>query len=474
MGSIETRVVANYQTAEYGKFVQLTNNTEFPAVSVTRFNSPNSDMQPISSVEVFPKYGVITYDARLGIANSLPFGDNAATDAFGKLRVSNPKTLFDVKFLTGKGEYSFDEALSGSATSTFVRGDSLVSLSTVAANDFAIRSSFSHFNYQPGKSMQALFTGLFEPQTNIIKRIGLFQGASAVPYLPADGIYLESSNNTISFHAIKTVGTPSHLSAAQADWNVDRMDGSGPSGINIDFTKAQIITFDYEWLSLGRIRCGFMFGGKTYYVHYFNNANNLTGPYMTSPNQPVRYEIRQTGAGSGVLKQICSSVIVEGGDEDIGTTATAEISAGIDVDTTLRPLIAVRVSPENHDAVALIKSIALYNTGNTSVFYKLVKNPTITGGALSAFRQVDGFADLQFAPGSDSLSLSGGFDMVGGYIPNGNAATSVGTGSQKLDSELARLGTKIDNTPIIYVLAARALTGTASSLYATVNMELRS
>ena len=474
MSSIETRVVANYQTAEYGKFVELTNNTEFPAVSVTRLSHPNvAGMMPVSSIEVFPKYAVITYDSRLGIANSLPFGDNGSIDAFGRLRVSEPATLLDSKFITNKAPYTFDELLSGTATSTFVRGDSLVQLSTTNTNDLAIRQTFTHFNYQPGKSIQAIFTGLFHPQTNIIKRIGLFQSTSAIPYLPSDGIYLESSNGVVSFHVHKTEGTLSHLSAAQADWNVDRLDGTGPSGISIDFTKAQIITLDYEWLGLGRVRCGFMIEGKTYYVHHFSNVNALTQPYLTSPNHPVRYEIRQTGPGTGVLKHICSTVMIEGGEENVGTSITADLSGGISVDTTIRPLLALRLHPRSIDLVAVIKSLNFYNTGNTPIHYKLIKDPTITGGTLNSFAAVDGYTDVQFAVGSPTLSLSGGYELVGGYVPNGNSSVSIGTGSQGVPAELARLGSKVDGTPVVFVIAARALTGTATSVYATANLELR-
>lgn len=474
MASINTRVVANYQTAEYGKFVELTNSTEFPAVSVTRFNSPNvAGMTPVSSVEVYPKYAVITYDSRLGTANSLPFGDNGSIDAFGRLRVSEPRTLLDSKFVTNKAPYTFDELLSGTATSTFVKGDSLVQLSTTNTNDIAIRQTYTHFNYQPGKSIQAIFTGLFHPQTNIIKRIGLFQSTTAVPYLPGDGIYLESSNNTISFHVHKTEGTLSHLSAAQADWNVDKLDGTGPSGISIDFTKAQIITLDYEWLGLGRVRCGFVFGGNIYYAHYFSNINALTQPYITSPNHPVRYEIRQTGPGTGFLKHICSTVMIEGGEENVGASLTAELSGGITVDTTIRPLLALRLNPNSVDLVAVIKSLNFYNTGNTPVAYKLIKDPTITGGTFNSFAAIDGYTDVQSAIGSATLSLSGGYELVSGYVPNGNSAVSVGSNSQNLVGELARLGSKVDGTPVIFVVAARALTGTANAVYVTANLELR-
>lgn len=473
MSSIETRVVANYQTAEYGKFVELTNNTEFPAVSVTRYNSPNvANLPPVSSVEVYPKYAVITYDSRLGTANSLPFGDNSAIDAFGKLRVSQPQTLLDSKFITNGAPYTYDQILSGTADALFVRGDSLVSMTTQAVNDLAIRQTYTHFNYQPGKSLQVLCTGLFHPQTNIIKRIGLFQSSSAVPYLPEDGIYLESSNGTVSFHVTKTNGTTQHLSAAQADWNVDRLDGTGPSGATIDFTKAQIITFDYEWLGLGRIRCGFVMGGQVYYVHYFSNINALTAPYMKSPNHPIRYEIRQIGAGTGELKQICSTVIIEGGEENVGTSLTAELSGGISVDQTLRPLLILRLAPQSIDLVGIIKSINIYNKGNTPVIYKLLKDPTIIGNNLT-FRNVDGYTDLQYAEGTNAHTLSGGYELMSGYAANGNSSVSIGSGTVDLAGELARFGSKVDGTPVNFVIAARGLGGTSNPVYASTNLELR-
>lgn len=474
MSSVETRVVANYQTAEYGKFVQLTNNTKFPAVSVTRYNSPNvAGMAPVSSVEVFPKFAVITYDSRLGTANSLPFGDNSSLDAFGKLRVTQPRTLFDSKHVTSKLPFTFDEVLSGTATSTFIKGDSLVLLSTTNTNDIAIRQSFIHFNYQPGKSMQVMFTGMFPPETNIIKRVGLFQSGSAVPYIPDDGIFLESSNNTISFHIVKNNGTYHHLSAARADWNIDKLDGTGSSGINLDFTKAQIITFDYEWLGLGRVRCGFVVGGTVYYAHYFSNSNALTHAYMTSPNQPVRYEIRQVGPGSGFLKHMCSTVMSEGGEENIGTSICAELSGGVVVPNTLVPLLVLRMAPESEDLVCVIKSLNFHNGGNADVHYKLIANPTITGGTLNNFKNIDGFTDVQMVYGSASLGLSGGYELNGGYVPKGNSANASGSSSVGIEGEIVRMGSKINREPLIYVIAARSLVGSADSVYVTANLLLK-
>ena len=467
--AINSNVIINQATTEYGKFVEIINDSMFPPIT-----SANGTYGLGYNETAYPKYAVLTYDVGTAGTNGSPFGDNASVDAFGKLRVSNPQTLFDGKFITGKAAYNFDEVLSGSATSTFIKGDSLIEMSTTAVNDLVIRQTYTHFNYQPGKSIQAFFTGLFHPQTNIIKRIGLFQSTSAIPYHPSDGIYLQSANNTVSFHVYKSAGTVSHLSAAQSDWNVDKLDGSGASGISIDFNKAQIITMDYEWLGLGRVRCGFVVGGKIYYAHNFNNINSFTQPYISSPNHPIRYEIRQIGAGSGLLKQICSTVMIEGGEEDVGTTITAELSGGISVDTTIRPLLALRLNPASVDLVAVIKNLNFYNTGNTAVQYKLIQEPTIIGGNLNSFQRVDGYDDVQFAIGSATLSLSGGYELTGGYIPSGNSSVAVGASTQEISGELARLGSKINGQPIIFVIAGRALTGTATSVYVTANMELRS
>lgn len=466
--AINTNVWTNAANTESGKFVEIVNDANFPPTSA----STDPAFGPVR-INEYPKYAVLTYDVSKNQTNGTAFGDNSSLDAFGRLRVAEPKTLFDSKFITGKSPYTFDEVLSGSATSTHIRGDSLVALSTTATNSFAIRQTFTRFNYQPGKSMQILCTGLFQPQTNIIKRIGLFQGLSSVPYLPDDGIYLQSANGVVSFHVIKTSGIVSNLSAAQSEWNVDRLDGSGPSGITIDFSKTQIITFDYEWLGIGRIRCGFVIGGATYYVHYFSNVNSLSAPYMSSPNHPIRYEIRQTGAGSGILKQICSTVMVEGGEENVGASLTTDLSAGITVDTTLRPLLALRLNPSSVDLVAILKNIQFHNAGNVAMYYKVVIDPTITGGSLGTFNAVDGYSDVQVTAGSASLSLSGGYDLVGGYVPSGNSSVASGAGSQAIDGELVRLGSKIDGTPVIVVIAGRAVSGSASAVYTTANLALR-
>lgn len=471
--SYNSDVRSQISIPESGKFVEIINDNRFPRLSVQRTHPGDNSVETAE----FSKYAVLTYDT--GSANNnvngTPFGDNASVDAFGRLRTSSPKTLFDAKQLYDKLPQFFDEVVSGAATCTFIPGDSLTLMRTFSAGDYAIRQTSMHFNYQPGKSMLANFTGVFTSEVNVIKRVGLFQGSSAAPHNPEDGVFLESVDGPsgyIAFKVLKTQGTTSLLSAAQNEWNLDKLDGTGPSGLTIDFKHAQLMVIDYEWLSVGRVRCGFYVGGKPLYCHVFSNFNSLSAPYMTSSNQPVRYEIRQTGIGTGNLKHICSSVMSEGGEPYIGTSLTADMSAAVAlVDTAYRPVLAVRLNPVAHDLSLVIKSIHNLNTGVSDAIFKVILNPTITGGSLT-YKNLDYNNKVQFAEGSASLGLSGGYALASSYVNKGNSAVAAGTGGVELLGELSVLGTKINGTPDTLVVAAKGIGG-AASLYTSIDMILR-
>jgi hypothetical protein len=77
----------------------------------------------------------------------------------------------------------------------------------------------------------------------------------------------------------------------QSTWNIDKCDGTGPSGYNIDLTKMQMFYMDYSWYGAGFIRWGFRGpDGNVFYVHKVVNNNVNTEAYMRSGNLPARYE----------------------------------------------------------------------------------------------------------------------------------------------------------------------------------------
>jgi hypothetical protein len=86
----------------------------------------------------------------------------------------------------------------------------------------------------------------------------------------------------------KTVDTR----VAQENFSIDKLDGTGPTGYNIDLTKIQMAYIDYSWYGAGKIRFGFKTGdGQVRYVHEFIHNNFKLESYFRSGNLPTRYEV---------------------------------------------------------------------------------------------------------------------------------------------------------------------------------------
>ncbi len=310
------------------------------------------------------------------------YGDTPAIDAFARLRISEPFTIFDSKQLHDKQPLFWDEELGGSATSVHTPVDADVKMSvTAASGDYVIRQTKQRFNYQPGKGQLIFFTFHSEQETGLTKRIGLFDGIGLNSLTPNNGIFLEVDGEA-SWNICKdgTITETAPLSA----WNVDIMDGTGASGIVLDFNAAQIGIIDYEWLGVGRVRVGFVVNGLPYYVHYFNHANvaSFHSVYMSTPNLPLRYSIETDGTNAGVLSHICASVISEGGIEKTGVLRSVHngsIAVEAVVIGTTYALLGLRLKSTHLDITIIPESISIACISKGDFRWSLLINPIISG-----------------------------------------------------------------------------------------------
>ena len=94
-------------------------------------------------------------DRRLLTSSKVSFASGATTDAFGRLRISEPFTIFDSKQLHNNQPLFWDDAeTSGTGTSSAhssARASTTISVSATTAGK-RVRQSLQRFNYQPGKS----------------------------------------------------------------------------------------------------------------------------------------------------------------------------------------------------------------------------------------------------------------------------------------------------------------------------------
>lgn len=369
------------------------------------------------------------YGNQVGPAN--PTG--MAVDAFGRARVSMPLTLFD-----SSQRYQADSRfnLANSATGSSIVYDANASLQslniTTTANSYVYRESSRVFAYQPGKSLQILNTFRMAPaQTGLRQRVGYF-GSN-------DGIYLEQTGNTVNFVVrSSSSGSLQEERVSQSQWNLDTLDGTGPSKLTLDLTKTHIFWTDIEWLGVGSVRCGFVINGQLIHCHSFHHANLANTTYMTTACLPVRSEIENIGslASNATMNVICTSVMSEGGYELRGKNRTAGTAPNSSYTLTtagvLYPVVSIRLKSDRPDAIAVPKDIAILGlTGNgTRQAWYLIEDAAISGGTWTTTG-----TDSSVQYNITATSLSGGNILDQGYV----YVAQQGSGSISKNDDFFRL-----------------------------------
>jgi len=296
--------------------------------------------------------------------------DAASTDSFGRLRVSNPDYRFDGQLVYTAGSDVWDSWVSSGGTITYDRTDRLVQI-TATAGGTAVFQSHYHAPYTPGRSQLAFTT--FEMGTTpgylAMRRAGYFDGTNGVCIEQNwDGNYLNLLSST----------TNGNQRVAQANWNIDPMLGSGPSGLALDLSQIQIFGVSLQALYIGRVICGFDIDGNFWPIHTFTHANKQTAPYIAQASLPVRYEVRSTGTNVISMKPVCASVMSEGGGAlvDIPGRTFQQAAPSVTV-STRRPLLSVRVRElfNQIPCNGLILPMAVSTRNNTNdILVEIVRN----------------------------------------------------------------------------------------------------
>ena len=355
------------------------------------------------------------------ISSEISYKNSPNIDAFGRLRTSTPFTLFDSSHRFDDNQlWSTATAISGAAAFNPAQG--LVDLNvTIASGSEVVRETTKVFSYQPGKSLLVLSTFVMSPaKTNLRQRVGYY-GLN-------NGYYLELDNSTVSFVERSFVtGAAVDTPVAQASWNVDPMDGSGPSGITLDLTKAQILFMDLEWLGVGTVRIGFVINGNFYVCHKFHHANLIASTYITTASLPLRYEITNTGitSGASTLKQICSTVLSEGGyqlnglQQAVGIPVTAPRT--LTVAGTFYPIVSLRLktSPNRLDAIVICTAISIIATSTGSFNWQVIASGTTS---LGAWIDAPGGSSVQY--NLTGTSFTGGRILASGYFSVSNQGST--------------------------------------------------
>ena len=334
--------------------------------------------------------------------------DSGAIDAFGRQRVSTPFTLFDSTLRYTKRTDQWFEALTNNGTTSYLVNESTLNLTTTTTSgDIVLRRTKQRFPYQPGKSLMALqsFVGAV-PTAGLVQEIGYFDDDN--------GVILRANGTSVQFVVrSKTTGSVVEEVVNQANWNINTFP-------ELDFSKAQILIIDLEWLGVGRVRCGFVIDGQIRYCHEFNHANNINKAYMTTAILPFSYRIENTTVQEvgRTLKQICVSLLSEGGYEPDGAVYTIAHSLSSVPNTSGERLTAaIRMASGRTGNVILPVRVDVACDSADLVQWRLRLNPTISGATWAPASNGRGNVETT----TSGSSISGGTVVLGGLLSQGQS-----------------------------------------------------
>jgi hypothetical protein len=343
---------------------------------------------------------------------------NAEFTSKGRLKVSPYQTVFFNTFQYGKESDVWDEATANGGLAVHDINGSKVDMSvTNTLNSEVIRQTIHTMRYIPSRTSTLSFSvKLNLPVAGIRKRFGLFNGS--------DGFYFEDDGSGDYFCCIiNSGGTPSLQRVGRAQWNGDKLDGNGPSGITADPTKQQMVSFEYEWYGAGQVKFGWVIDGKTIIVHTFNTANVLVNAWSRTPFLPIRIEIKNTTGGQAggpfYIYQGSNSLVSEGQPEKLGIAQNIQTAiTGLDTGTanTYRPLISIRLKATQLQGIVLPSYFQVATIDNTNVYYRLVRNVTLTGGTWNDMPDDNSFAQYNVT----ATAFTGGTTLDAGFVIGGS------------------------------------------------------
>jgi hypothetical protein len=300
-----------------------------------------------------------------------------------RVKISTYEVTDFATFTTGKDPDIWDELTSGTASSTHDPYLGMVKLEVGSdVGDKVYRQTKRVQRYIPGRQGEVSMTMIFgTPTTGIRRRFGMFDDLN--------GFYFEDSGDgtyRCTTRRNSALGVVDEVSYTRDEWNVDPLDGTGPSGIVADPTTIQHMSIEYEWYGSGMIEWNFIINNNKYPIHRIFHANTEQTTWSAKGALPVRIELENYGgaAGTHTFYQGSHSFATEGSTEILGrqesiSNAITGTSTGNTANVFV-PVVAIRLKSTALDSVVLPDEFSAATLDNTNIFVRAIELPTLTGG----------------------------------------------------------------------------------------------
>lgn len=380
---------------------------------------------------------------------------NLTVDSHNSLQVSNKDYYFSSSFQYSVRPDLWDTQSTGSATIQHNANNQTVEFSLSGNGDSVLRRTTKLIPYFPGRTVQMTFSGRFSPEVKetVTQRVGLFDDNN--------GLYFELDSGGLKF-VIKNNGDDSRF-AYQENWNQDKLDGTGVSGITLDPSKFQIGVIEFEWYGGGRVKFGILVENQIVWAHYFDNSNYLSSPYMGTSILPISYQAISTGGSAIVIQgssvaSLVGNIPTEGQPRFVGNEITTPITLG--AAGNYYRCVSVRLNPNYINSIAIFNKGRGFGESNTIYKYRISVQDTFRNNGNTANSDPSTWSWVN-VPGSvlqyslptpatpeivvktDGIAFDGDY-FVGDETPDGGVS---------LDSFIGQMGRKINGTSDIWTLS---------------------
>jgi hypothetical protein len=397
------------------------------------------------------------------LSNEISFSDSANLDAFSRLRASNPLILFNSQFTYDLAPIILEQITNGTGatiTHDSTNRQALMTFSSTPTGGKAYMQSYEYLPYQPGRSQLIFLTfNMIAGVADTLKFAGYSDGTNGIEF---------QLNGTTPQFVVYSASSSGNETVTQSSWNLDKLDGTGTSGLTLDVSRTQILVIDVQALYVGRVRIGFDMGGEVIYCHEFLHANLFNSPYIQTANLPVRCGMTCTGTVSTTMNFICGAVISEGGSEDINVFGYTfqQDSGAISVGTGGTHMLSLRPKTTfngiaNRTRVAYI-DVEIYNSGNQAIQWQLCIGQAISGtttyNAVNSTYSSSEYNILGTLSGSPAIVIDGGYVAASGgakgvtntAIISRYPITLDAAGLQRSLGTLTLKATSLSGTQVVY------------------------
>ncbi len=394
-------------------------------------------------------------------AASVTFAEGQPTMAgFGSLKVSNERALgvYESSLDTYESLFSTITATGGTSNYTPSESSQVLSVTGTSGSRCFMLTNRYHY-YTPGTSTlykMTVATGDAGKAGNT-RRWGAFDGN--------DGVFFELQGTTLNVvMRSTTTGSMVETRVAQSAWNHDKIDGTGPSGFDINTTGINVYWIDYQWLGAGRVRFGvYAPDGSRMVCHQFENAGQNALPYMRTGTLPAAMENVNTGAtgSSSDLRVVCIGVYTEGTFEDYAFWRFADVDAsltGLTTDTVAFSIRTLATYNGKHNHVVVYPE-TLNAWCDQPIAVTLWQDTAVTGGTWTALASA---CEVNY---TGTVNTTGSQKFKTLYFNTGAATIDLDDFFEKNDEGIL---TAADGTPEVWSVLVTRLT--ASTTAAKINL----